>query len=230
MTHVTGIACGNGHLSHGVWKGIAPHVNIISLKILDRNGQGNSLQAIRALRWIMDNHRKYNIRVVNLSIGTNDRKVNQPLKEAAERLWQAGIVVVAAAGNPDGQKAPPPAVSSGVISVGAWEDRACFRSAPSFRFTKEAPLYPDLWAKGDDVISVLSPDFDFTLPGRSRQNMVNAHYIRMSGASMATPLVSGAAAILLEQHPRARPNEIKKMLLELTRPTEGFLTQELFLQ
>lgn len=48
----------------------------------------------------MDNARKYNIKVVNLSIGTNDRKVNLPLKEAVERLWQMGIVVVAAAGNP----------------------------------------------------------------------------------------------------------------------------------
>ena len=51
----------------------------------------------------MDNARKYNIKVVNLSIGTNDRKVNLPLKEAVERLWQMGIVVVAAAGNPDGR-------------------------------------------------------------------------------------------------------------------------------
>ena len=72
MTHVTGIACGNGYLSHGVWQGVAPQANIVALKILDRSGQGNSAQAVKALRWIMDNHRKYNIRVVNLSIGTND--------------------------------------------------------------------------------------------------------------------------------------------------------------
>ena len=81
----------------------------------------------------MDNARKYNIKVVNLSIGTNDRKVNLPLKEAVERLWQMGIVVVAAAGNPDGRNGyrPPPAVSGGVISVGAWEDRSYFL-APAF--------------------------------------------------------------------------------------------------
>ena len=231
MTHVTGIACGNGNLSHGIYSGIAPHTNIVSIKILDRAGQGNSAQAIRALRWIMDNFRKYNIRVVNLSIGTNDRKVNLPLKETVEQLWQIGIVVVAAAGNPDERNGhrPPPAVSSGIISVGAWEDRAFF-SPPAFsRFTKEEPLQPDLWAPGDDVISPLSPDYDFSLPNRSRQNMVNTHYIRMSGASMATPLVSGAAALLLEQHPRATPAEIRKMLLQKTLPTEGLLTKELIL-
>jgi len=229
VTHVTGIACGNGFLSDGVWKGIAPQANIVSLKILDRNGQGNSSQAVKALRWIMDNSRKYNIRVVNLSIGTNDRKVNLPLKEAAERLWQMGIVVVAAAGNPDGRcgHRPPPAVSSGVISVGAWEDRNYFLS-PSFSlFTREETPLPDLWAPGDDIVSVLSPDYDFTLPNRSRDNIVTAHYIRMSGASMATPLVSGAAALLLEKHPRARPDEIRKMLLQKAR--NGLLSGEMFL-
>ncbi|MDO4531816.1 MAG: S8 family serine peptidase, partial [Bacillota bacterium] len=192
MTHVTGIACGNGTLSHGVWKGIAPTANIVSLKILDRRGQGSTSHAVRALRWIMDNAAKYNIRVVNLSIGTNDRRSNLPLQEAVERLWQAGIVVVAAAGNPErrNQYRPPPAVSSNVISVGAWEDRSYFQ-APSFSlFTKEERLQPDLWAPGEQIVSVLSPDYDFSLPGRSRENMAGSHYIRMSGASMATPLVS----------------------------------------
>ena len=100
----------------------------------------------------MDNAHKYNIKVVNLSIGTNDRKVNLPLKEAVERLWQMGIVVVAAAGNPDGRNGyrPPPAVSGGVISVGAWEDRSYFL-APAFPlFSRERDVLPDLWAPGDD--------------------------------------------------------------------------------
>ena len=226
VTHVTGVACGNGTLSGGVYCGVAPETNIVSIKILDRRGQGNSAQAVRALRWIMDNARKYNIRVVNLSIGTNDRKVNLPLKEAVERLWQMGIVVVAAAGNPDGRNGhrPPPAVSSGVISVGAWEDRAYFSTPAPFRFTKEES--PDLWAPGEDIISVLSPDYDFTLPNRSRENIVDRNYIRMSGASMATPLVSGAAALLLEKYPHARPAEIKRLLLQKALPTEGLLTED----
>ena len=225
VTHVTGIACGNGTSSDGIYCGIAPHTRIVSIKILDRKGQGNSAQAIRALRWIMDNARKYNIRVVNLSIGTNDRRINLPLKETTERLWQAGIVVVAAAGNPDGQSGhrPPPAVSSGVISVGSWEDRNFFQ--PISPLTR-ADL-PDLWAPGEDVISVLSPDYDFTLAGRSRENRVNAHYIRMSGASMATPLISGAAALLLEQYPHASPAEVRRQLLQMAGPTEGLLTKEL---
>ena len=54
-THVTGIACGNGTLSGGRYRGIAPQAHIISLKILDAMGQGTSLRAIRAMRWILDN-------------------------------------------------------------------------------------------------------------------------------------------------------------------------------
>lgn len=226
MTHVTGIACGNGALSRGRYCGIAPAAQIISIKILDRLGQGNSAQAVRALRWIMDNARKYNIKVVNLSIGTNDRRVNLPLQDAAERLWQMGLVVVAAAGNPDAQSGhrPPPAISSDVISVGAWEDRAYFRT-PSFSlFTKEENEKPTLWAPGEDIISVLSPDYDFSLPNRSRKNIIAQHYIRMSGASMATPLISGAAALLLQRYPRAKPEEIRRLLLLAS--ADGLLTQK----
>lgn len=178
----------------------------------------------------MDNARKYNIKVVNLSIGTNDRTVNLPLKEAVERLWQMGIAVIAAAGNPDGRNGyhPPPAVSGNVISVGAWEDREYFRTPSLFRFTQEE--LPTLWAPGDNIISVLSPDYDFSLPNRSRNAIVDKNYIRMSGASMATPLVSGAAALLLEKYPHARPNELKRLLLQKALPSGGLLTRETCLE
>lgn len=231
-THVTGIACGSGCLSGGKYCGIAPQAQIVSVKILDRYGQGNSAQAVTGLRWIMDNARKYNIKVVNLSIGTNDRKINLPLKDAVERLWRMGIVVVAAAGNPDERNGyrPPPAVSSGVLCVGAWEDRNYFHQPAFSFFTREENIMPDLWAPGDDVISVLSPDYDFSLPNRSRDKIVDGRYIRMSGASMATPLVSGAAALLLERYPHARPEEIKRMLLQAADWNNGLMDREVCLK
>ena len=73
---------------------------------------------------------------------------------------------------------------------------------------------PDLWAPGDDIVSVLSPDFDFTLPNRSRKNIVDGNYITMSGASMATPLISGAAALRRRENPHTRPAESKRLLLQ----------------
>lgn len=180
----------------------------------------------------MDNARKYNIKVVNLSIGTNDRKINLPLKETVERLWRMGIVVVAAAGNPDERNGyrPPPAVSPGVLSVGAWEDRDYFHQPAFSFFTQEENIMPDIWAPGDDVVSVLSPDYDFSLPNRSREKIVGQNYIRMSGASMATPLISGAAALLLEQYPRARPEDIKRMLLQAAGWKNGLVDREICLE
>ncbi len=227
-THVTGIACGNGTLSGGRYAGIAPQAHIISLKILDNNGQGSSSHAVAALRWIMDNAAKYNIRVVNLSIGSNDRKVNQPLKESVEALWRRGVVVVAAAGNPDGRRGyqPPPPISPMVITVGTWEDREYFlRHKPFSLFTKEASYLPDIWAPGENIVSVLSPDYKFNMPNRSRENIIYPNYISMSGASMATPLVSGAASLLLERFPHAKPNTIKASLMRMAATHGGLLDQ-----
>lgn len=226
VTHVTGIACGNGTRSAGEYSGIAPNAHILSLKILDHHGQGSSSHAVAALRWIMDNAAKYNIRVVNLSIGSNDRKINQPLKEGVERLWRRGIIVVAAAGNPDGRKGylPPPPISPDAITVGAWEDRAFFQHPRPFSlFTKEVSHMPDLWAPGENIISVLSPDYDFSLPNRSHKNMVHPYYISMSGASMATPLISGMAALVLERYPFVSPNEAKRLLQDMAMEHGGLL-------
>ena len=229
MTHVTGIASSNGALSNGRYAGIAPETHIISLKILDRNGQGSSSHAVAALRWIMDNSAKYNIKVVNLSIGSNDRKVNQPLKESVEALWHKGIVVVAAAGNPDGRRGyqPPPPISPMVITVGTWEDRDYFiRHKPFSLFSKDLCQLPDIWAPGENVVSVLSPDYQFSMPNRSRENIIYPNYISMSGASMATPLVSGGAALLFQHFPYARPNNIKATLIKIATENGGLLDQK----
>ena len=227
VTHVTGIVCGNGHASEGKYQGIAPESNIISVKILDQNGQGNSAQAIAGLRWIMDNAKKYNIRVVNLSIGTNDHKINVPLMEAVNKLWFAGITVVAASGNPDSRRhfQPSPAISPRIITVGAWEDRRFFLQAQSqgsslFFRRNTAPL-PEIRAPGEDIISTQSPDYDFSLQNRDTIKIVDHHYIKMSGTSMATPMVSGAAALLLEKYPNLSPDQIKYRLISSAQYGNG---------
>ncbi|MBM6829911.1 S8 family serine peptidase [Anaerotignum lactatifermentans] len=225
MTHVTGIACGSGVLSRGRFAGAAPEAHIISLKILDRLGQGSSTAALMAFRWIMDNASKYNIKIINLSIGTNDQRIHTPLREGVEQLWEKGFVVAAAAANPDGNSnfQPPPLLSPRIITVGAWEDRAYFQKKKSLRSALTATM-PDLWAKGEEVVSVLSPDFDFSLQNRDRGKITDAHYIRMSGASMATPAVSGMAALLLERYPTLSPDQVKARLLADARG--GLLTPE----
>lgn len=221
VTHVTGIACGNGYASKGKYCGIAPKSDIISVKILDKTGQGNSIQAISGLQWILDNYRKYNIKVVNLSIGTNDQNVNLPLLHAVNALWDNGLVVVAAAGNADGRNnsISSPKISPRIITVGSWEDRMLFRQKPFPQYNfwgrilpSQTPPMPDIWAPGEDIISTLSPDYSFEFKNRDALKIVDRYYIKMSGTSMATPMVSGAAALLLEKEPGLTPDAVKKRL------------------
>ncbi|NLK36756.1 MAG: S8 family serine peptidase [Epulopiscium sp.] len=211
------MACGNGYASHGKYKGIAPESHIISVKILDKSGQGNSVHAIAGLKWILDNARKYNIRVVNLSIGTNDRKPNIPLMDAVNTLWYQGIVVIAAAGNPDGKRnyLPAPSISPRIITVGAWEDKFLYQTGTHGNsiFRKDTPSPPDIWAPGENIISVLSPDYCFDLQNRDTKKVVDEHYIKMSGTSMATPMVSGTAALMLEKYPNLTSDGLKRKLL-----------------
>lgn len=183
-------------------------------------GQGTSLRAIRAMRWILDNAPQYNIKVVNLSIGTNDRRVHRPLQEAVESLWHKGIVVVAAAANPDGGMhfLPPPSLSPSILSVGTWEDREWF---PAKQTTSVGQ--PDLWAHGENIISVLSPDYNFSLQNRFKSSIVDHSYIAMSGASMATPMVSGMAACLLERFPSLTPSQVKQRLCAAAEKNGGLL-------
>src|SRR6185369_13436274 len=100
-THVAGIVAGNGHDSGGLKTGSAPDASLVVLKVLDGNGQGTISNIIAALDWVLANHAQYNIRVVNMSVGAGVTESfwTDPLTLAAKRVVDAGVVVVAAAGN-----------------------------------------------------------------------------------------------------------------------------------
>ena len=94
-THVCGVIGGRNI-------GIAPECRLIVLKVLDETGNGKVEHSMRAFRWILENQEKYNIRVVNISMGMGnhvDEKGRRYIMGAVELLWDMGIVVVAAAGN-----------------------------------------------------------------------------------------------------------------------------------
>src|SRR5438067_507458 len=100
-THVAGIIGGNGASSSKFYSGIAPGVNILNLRVLDANGAGNDSAVIAAIQRAIALKDKYSVRIINLSLG---RKIYEsysldPLCQAVESAWRAGIVVVVAAGN-----------------------------------------------------------------------------------------------------------------------------------
>ena len=202
-THVAGLLAGNGTASMGKYRGAAPGCGIISLKVLDRYGNGSQEDVLRAFRWIREYRQQYRIRVVNISVGTtcNSKKDHTELIEKVEQLWDEGMVVVAAAGNqgPRPGSITAPGNSRKVITVGS-SDMLEGRSGISGRGpTRECVCKPDIVAPGNQIMSCI--------PGKPYS------YGIKSGTSMSTPLVSGAIACALEKDPTLTNVDIKTMLM-----------------
>lgn len=231
-THVAGISGGNGYYSKGKYKGIAPECNFVGVKVLDDEGQGNSSDVLAGIQWVLDNKDKYSIRVLNLSIGTSNSSLDDPLIKAVEKVWDEGIVVTIAAGNngPSKQSITSPAISKKIITIGASDDhKSTFISGASLiNFSGRGPtlecvIKPDVVAPGVNIISCLSDTIK-----KNNKDIIDEHYFALSGTSMSTPMVAGAIALLLEKHPHLTPNEVKLMLkkssknLNLSRNQQGW--------
>lgn len=210
-THVSGIIGGSGRLSKGIYSGMAPKCNLIVLKVLDQNGNGNVIHVVKGLCWVMKNREKYNIRIVNISVGTLPHvgnKEEQQLLQAVELLWDVGIVVVVAAGNygPKAGTVTTPGVSKKVITVGSSNDEfymdARGRTKQNYSGrgpTQECVIKPDLIAPGTYITSCNA----YYLVKRQKP------YAVKSGTSMATPIVTGACALLLSKYPEMSNVEVK---------------------
>lgn len=196
-THVCGIISGNKI-------GMAPEAKLIVLKVLDETGNGHFEYSMRAFRWILENQEKYNIRVVNISMGmkphTNEEGEKYILG-AVELLWNMGIVVVAAAGNfgPAEGSVTIPGVNSKIITVGSLDQIYSGRGSVKQKIWK-----PDLVVPGARIVSCNSNY------GKEGQRL----YVRKSGTSMSTPVVSGAIACLLSKEPNLPNTEVKRRLKE----------------
>lgn len=225
-THVAGIIGGDGTKSNGQYKGIAPSCNLIGIKILDEKGSGSTSNVLAGIQWMIDNKDRYNIRVANLSIGSPDREgENDPLVKAVNAAWDAGIVTLVAAGNdgPRMQSITSPGVSRKIITVGASDDQKTVNihgdtiSDYSGRGPTRACIKkPDVVAPGSDIMSCASDTKYIPKDGKDPTTPLTTYYVKKSGTSMATPMVSGALALFLERHPYVTPNDIKLRLKSCT--------------
>lgn len=212
-SHVAGIAAGNGTLSSGRYMGIAPGASLIGIKVLDNRGNGYISHIMRGLDWILRNKDNLNIRIVNISIGANDFEMyheESTFVQEVDALWDAGIVVVAAAGNkgPERYTISAPGNSRKIITVGS-SDFFHITQNKSGQKIKEAHSgagptracikKPDVVAPGSRIISCSS----FQRPSDGKP------YQEKSGTSMSTPVVSGAIALLLSHYPDMTPREVK---------------------
>ena len=201
--------------------GVAPDARVVSVKAADRHGSTDVSQVIAGIDWVVQHAHDEgrNIRVLNLSFGTNAAQsyLIDPLAYAAEQAWLHGIVVVTSAGNSgslDGRLTDP-AIDPLVLAVGADETNGTVGtsddSIPSFSSTGTLSRRPDLVAPGTHVQSLRAPgseiDIKYGATGR-----LGDRFFRGSGTSQAAAFTSGAAALLLSQRPNATPDEIKALL------------------
>ena len=209
-THVAGIIASNGYSSNGKFSGVAPEANILGIKALDEEGSGSTSYIISAIQWVIETKDVYNTKILNLSLGTpvTDPYSSDPLVKACNEAISAGITVIVAAGNsgPSSKTILSPGNGPNVITVGAVDDNKTIENdddviAPfsSRGPTQEGFKKPDVVAPGVDITSLSNTKLD--------------GYKSLSGTSMATPFVSGAAALLFNKNKRLRPSSIKSNLM-----------------
>ena len=205
-TCVAGILAGSGAASMGKYKGAAPGCHLVVLKVLDRFGNGNKEDVLKAFDWILRNRQRYNIRIVNISVGTTYRTRSEQdvLVKGVEKLWDEGLVVVAAAGNqgPDPGSVTAPGCSKKIITVGSSDMLSGKRAVSGRGPTFECVCKPDLVAPGSQI-TACAPGLPYS-------------YGIKSGTSMSTPRISGAIACLLEKEPQLSNVEVKMLLREST--------------
>jgi serine protease AprX len=258
-THVAGIVAANKLYYNAAYCGVAPNANLVNLRVLNSQGTGTTSGLLAALDWLLTYRTTYNIRVANLSLGMPaiDSYRDDPVCKAVRRLVDAGLVVVAAAGN-DGKNSlgakvyghiHSPGNEPSAITVGAsnsygtdarnddtvttYSSRGPTRSFSTDSYGRkhyDNLLKPDVVAPGNKIISAESPnnalvqqnpalDLNLTTDPANEE-------MRLSGTSMATPVVSAGAAMLLQMNPKLTPNMVKMLLMYTAQPLAGFNTLE----
>lgn len=221
-THVAGCIGGNGYASRGRFRGIAPTCKLCIGKVLDQNGEGSIESMYRGLLWVLQNRIRHHIRVLNISVGIGSSGEKERMAELIgllDAVWEQGIVVVCAAGNngPGEDTISPLGSSRKVITVGCHEggffgtrqdlcENYSGRGSADMIYRK-----PDIVAPGTDVTSC-----NVKWQGGFRGGFRNA-YLKKSGTSMATPVVSGAAALFLQKYPYSNNEQVKRKMIYSAR-------------
>jgi serine protease AprX len=244
-THIAGMLGADGYYSAGYqYQGSSTRAQIVSLRVLDGEGRGSVSNLLAALDWILDvGIPTYHIRVANLSLGkgVDAEEALDPLVQAVNAVWDAGVVVVASAGN-YGQSGhytiTSPGIARRIITVGSITDNGSgkkFSDDTPSTYSSRGPtlldhvLKPDLLAPGNQVIS---PYAEYSkigtlvptgrvICGSNNGSNCNQRYLQLSGTSMAAAVTSGAVARMLTKYPTLTPNTVKARLMKSARKIAG---------
>ncbi|MCI0397414.1 MAG: S8 family peptidase, partial [Chloroflexi bacterium] len=223
--------------------GVAPGVSFVDVRVLDDEGKGTSTDVVEGLNWILNNHAQYNIRIVNLSLisQVDSPYWADPINQAVESLWAAGIVVVAAAGNdgPGPMTIAVPGNDPFIVTAGAFTDNFTPENESDdyvTPFSGAGPtemgfVKPDVIAPGAHVISSMKPNT--TWADSNPDSRVQGTYYRAAGTSTAAAVTSGVVALMLDNNPSLTPDQVKYRLIVSSRPAaydDGDLTWSILQQ
>lgn len=245
---MTSVVCaGNGHLSNGVYRGIASGAELVLLKVTDEQGHITGENITKALQWICKNHEKYGIRIVNLSVSADDPISfrESEVDKAVKTLHEKGIVVVAAVGNDPHAPILPPANAPEVLAIGGLDDRNTLDPMQqtlyhsTFGWTVDGLLKPELLAPAIWLAAPILPgtpehqqaqlifeklekaegqDREDLIRQAKQGKFVSPHYQHADGTSFAAPIVCAIIAQMLEANPKLTPNRVREILLTTARP------------
>lgn len=224
-THISGDAAGNGWVSKGKYKGPAPEAGIVGVKVLDKNGEGYDSTIIKGIEWCIANKKRLKLRILSMSFGgpVSNSAEEDLLVQAVEKAVKAGLTVVISAGNsgPRPRTIESPGVSPSAITVGAVNDQRTItqRDDRITFYSSRGPapggkVKPDIVAPGESITSLLAPGSSLArqMPGQRNGKL----YFVLSGTSVSTPIVAGAAAQLLQLRPCLTPRQVKATLKKNT--------------
>jgi serine protease AprX len=250
-THVAGIIAGSGAGSRSdagsSYVGMAPGATIVSLRVLGDDGTGYVSDVIEGIDWAIANKDRYKLRVLNVSLGhaATSAYADDPLAQAVERAVAAGLVVVSSAGNlgktEDGTPVigavVSPGYTPGALTVGALNTHGTVARSDDgvATYSSRGPvgdpddsatweIKPDIVAPGNAIVSAGAPGSYLwnTFPERRVEGSNGGTYLTLSGSSMATAVVSGAVAQLLQLEPKLTPAEVKFALQFTAQRLDGF--------
>jgi serine protease AprX len=239
-------AAGNGFVSRGLYRGMAPDAGVVLVRARDAAGGITSDSITRALGWLVEHHHVFDIRIASVSLGGDPTTMleHSGVDAAVATLVDRGVTVVVAAGNDGQRNIVPPATASAAVTVGGLDDRNVFDRAQrelwhsSYGETWMGNEKPELVAPSIWVAAPVLPDTDVAREAThlferrstgdqsceariAELKLVTPFYQHVEGTSFAAPIVAGIVACMLEANPALTPRRIRDLLLLACKRVDG---------
>jgi serine protease AprX len=220
----------------GVMKGVAPDADLVSLRVLDANGNGTVRNVVGAVDWLLKNNKKLHVDVVNISWGAPQATTYHKdiLSALVESLWFQGMTVVVAAGNsgPNAGTVTAPGSDPFVITAGSFGDlsTAALSDDVESTFSGRGPTLdgfakPDTLAPGEHVQSLRVAGVSYLDASGHPVGSPSDKYVYMTGTSASAAFVSGVAALIASEHKKFSPTQIKGAITASGRTVTGSVTK-----